>query len=206
MNINEVITCIMTNWIAANLVTWFFDKSNLKNMTEAGKVGYTYKTSVNGVQTPVLGLDKIFAGSQVNGGIIIAVIIAVIMYVMMSKTTFGYELKACGANRHAAKYAGINDKKNIIPVSYTHLDIDRNGYYFFISLFNQIYWVIGCVSGALLGNIIPFDTTGVDFVMTALFVVIFLEQWESCLLYTSECKNYGIKIAGAQAFNLRGAR
>ncbi len=61
-----------------------------------------------------MGLDKIFAGSQVNGGIIIAVIIAVIMYVMMSKTTFGYELKACGANRHAAKYAGINDKKNII--------------------------------------------------------------------------------------------
>ena len=58
-------------------------------------------------------------------------------------------------------------------------DIDRNGYYFFISLFNLIYWVIGCVSGALLGNIIPFDTTGVDFVMTALFVVIFLEQWES---------------------------
>ncbi|PWM68679.1 MAG: ABC transporter permease [Eubacteriales Family XIII. Incertae Sedis bacterium] len=114
LNINEVITCIMTNWIAANLVTWFFDKSNLKNMTEAGKVGYTYKTSVNGVQTPGLGLDKIFAGSQVNGGIIIAVIIAVIMYVMMSKTTFGYELKACGANRHAAKYAGINDKKNII--------------------------------------------------------------------------------------------
>ncbi len=110
LNINEVITCIMTNWIAANLVTWFFDKSNLKNMTEAGKVGYTYKTSVNGVQTPGLGLDKIFAGSQVNGGIIIAVI----MYVMMSKTTFGYELKACGANRHAAKYAGINDKKNII--------------------------------------------------------------------------------------------
>ena len=39
--------------------------------------------------------------------------------------------------------------------------------------------MIGCVSGALLGNIIPFDTTGVDFVMTALFVVIFLEQWES---------------------------
>lgn len=114
LNINEVITCIMTNWIAANLVTWFFDSSNLKNMTEAGKVGYTYKTSVNGVQTPGFGLDKLFAGSQVNGGIIIAIAIAVVMYIMMSKTTFGYELKACGANRHAAKYAGINDRKNII--------------------------------------------------------------------------------------------
>ena len=36
------------------------------------------------------------------------------MYIMMTKTTFGYELRACGSNRHAAKYAGINDKRNII--------------------------------------------------------------------------------------------
>lgn len=42
---------------------------------------------------------------------------------------------------------------------------------------NQSYWVIGCVTGALVGNIIPFDTTGVDFAMTALFVVIFTDQW-----------------------------
>lgn len=49
-----------------------------------------------------------------NGGILIAILIAVLMYIIMSKTTFGYQLKACGSNRHAAKYAGINDKLNII--------------------------------------------------------------------------------------------
>lgn len=114
LNINEVITCIMTNWIAANLVTWFFDSSNFKNMKEAGKVGYVYKTSSNGVATPKLGLDKLFAGSQVNGGILVAILIAVFIYVLMTKTTFGYELKACGANRHAARYAGINDRKSIV--------------------------------------------------------------------------------------------
>ncbi|MGF6375306.1 4-azaleucine resistance transporter AzlC [Clostridiales Family XIII bacterium PM5-7] len=42
---------------------------------------------------------------------------------------------------------------------------------------NQSYWVTGCVTGALVGNVIPFDTTGVDFAMTALFVVIFTDQW-----------------------------
>ena len=114
LNINEVIACIMTNWIAANLVTWFFDSSKLKNVTEYGKTGYVYKTSFNGVETPKLGLDKLFPGSQVNIGILIAVALAVAVYIMMSRTTFGYQLKACGANRHAARYAGINDRRNII--------------------------------------------------------------------------------------------
>jgi simple sugar transport system permease protein len=113
-NINEVIACIMTNWIAANLVTWFFDGSVFCNQVEAGKTGYIYKTSYNGVATVKLGLDKVFKGSQVNGGIIIAIVIAVLVYVMMNKTTLGYQLKACVANRHAAKYAGIKDKRNII--------------------------------------------------------------------------------------------
>ena len=114
LNINEVLACIMTNWIAANLVTWAFDASNLKNVAEYGKTGYVYKTTFNGVATPKLGLDKIFPGSQVNAGIIIAVILAVVIYVLLSKTTLGYELKACGANRHAARYAGIRDKRNIV--------------------------------------------------------------------------------------------
>ena len=114
LNINEVIACIMTNWIAASLVTWLFDISNLKNMVEGTKSGYIYKTTYNGVATAKLGLDKIFPGSQVNGGIVIAVVMAVLVYILLEKTTFGYELKACGANRHAARYAGIRDKRNIV--------------------------------------------------------------------------------------------
>jgi simple sugar transport system permease protein len=114
LNINEVIACIMTNWIAANLVTWVFDISNLKNMVENTKSGYIYKTSFNNVQTPKMGLDKLFPGSQVNGGIIIAIALAIIIYIILTKTTFGYELKACGANRFAAKYAGIHDKRSIV--------------------------------------------------------------------------------------------
>lgn len=114
LNINEVLACIMTNWLAANVVTWAFDVSNFKNVVENTKSGYIYKTSFNGVATPKLGLDKLFPGSQINAGILVAILIAIAMYVLINKTTLGYQLKACGSNRHAARYAGINDKRNIV--------------------------------------------------------------------------------------------
>ncbi len=135
LNINEVLACIMTNWIAGNLVAAVFDGSRFRNMVETTKTGYIYKTSYGlthvaagtgigggdftyvdgaGVSTAKMGLDKIFPGSQINGGILIAILIAVLVYILMTKTTLGYELKACGANRHAARYAGVNDKRNIV--------------------------------------------------------------------------------------------
>lgn len=114
LNINEVLACIMTNWIAANLVTWIFDQSVWCNVEEYGKTGYIYKTSHNGVETAKAGLDVLFPGSQINWGFIIAVVMAILVYVLMTKTTLGYELVSCGSNRHAARYAGINDKRNII--------------------------------------------------------------------------------------------
>ena len=127
-NINEVIACIMTNWIAANVVTWLFDMSSLKNVVENTKYSYIYSTSYGltevdgaltyvkgaGVSTPKMGLDIIFPGSQVNGGIIIAILLAIVVCVMLSRTTLGYELKVCGSNRFAARYAGIKDKRNIV--------------------------------------------------------------------------------------------
>ena len=114
LNINEVLACIMTNWVAANLVTWLFDISNFKNMVEGTKSGYIYKTTYNGVATAKLGLDKLFPVSQVNAGILVAVLFAIVMYILINKTTLGYQLKACGSNRHAARYAGIKDTRNIV--------------------------------------------------------------------------------------------
>lgn len=128
LNINEVLACIMTNWLAANIVTWAFDESTFKNMVEGTKTGYVYKTTYgltlvdgswtyvegNGIATAKMGLDRLFPGSQVNGGILIAIVLAILVYILLNKTTLGYELKACGSNRHAARYAGINDKRNIV--------------------------------------------------------------------------------------------
>ena len=56
---------------------------------------------------------------------------------------------------------------------------ERHKYYFTVSFFNQCYWVTGSVIGALLGSVIPFNTEGIDFALSALFVTIFSEQWLS---------------------------
>ncbi len=55
-------------------------------------------------------------------------------------------------------------------------DIDRGWFMFWVTLLNQIYWVIGSAVGGIAGNFIPFNTEGIDFVMTAMFVVILIEQ------------------------------
>ena len=56
-------------------------------------------------------------------------------------------------------------------------NLDPHWYRFFLSLFNQSYWILGCVLGSLVGTIFTFDTAGIDFSMTALFVTVFVEQW-----------------------------
>lgn len=111
---NEVIVCIMMNWIAANLITWFFDTQDQLKNTGYGKIGYLFTTQATGNSTPTLGLNKIFQGSYIDISIIIAIVCAIIIYIVLNKTTFGYELRACGLNHDAAKYAGINEKKNIV--------------------------------------------------------------------------------------------
>ncbi len=142
LNINEVITCIMTNWIAANLVTWWFDAHDVfKNAAEGGKVGYTIPLKNVDLSTPKWGMDILFPGSQANGGFWVACIFAILMWVIMSKTTFGYELRACGLNRHAAKYAGINDKRNIIlSMVIAGALASAGGSLYYLSGNTEFYW------------------------------------------------------------------
>ncbi|MEA4941646.1 hypothetical protein SDC9_117785 [bioreactor metagenome] len=88
------------------------------------------------------------------------------------------------------KYRGLGKAR--IPLIYVLCDetfslvstleppegVDRKSFYLSISLLDYFYWVGGTALGGLLGNFIPFDTTGLDFALTALFVVLFLEQWK----------------------------
>ena len=110
-NVNEVISGIMLNWIglySANMIL-----SGVKEPTSP----YTYQMKNVAKQAilPSAGLEKFFNDNQyVTIAIPLAVIIAIIVWVVMEKTKFGYELKATGFNRNAAKYCGMAEKRNII--------------------------------------------------------------------------------------------
>lgn len=65
--------------------------------------------------------------------------------------------------------------------------IDEKKYYLFLSLMNQSYWVIGSAIGGILGAAITFNSTGIEFAMTSLFVLIFVEQWESAKSHIPAC-------------------
>ena len=65
---------------------------------------------------------------------------------------------------------------------------------FLVALFSRYYWMIGSVLGGILGQIIPFDLTGIDFCMTALFLIIFIDQWEKAEKHTPALTGLGIGI------------
>ena len=72
--------------------------------------------------------------------------------------------------------------------------VERKKYYFWVTLLDQFYWVVGCVAGALLGSVLPFDTTGIDFSMTALFLVVMVEQWRSTRDHTPALVGLGVSL------------
>ncbi len=79
-------------------------------------------------------------------------------------------------------------------------DIDRGWFFFFVTLFNHLYWVFGATLGGIFGSLIHFNTEGLDFVMTAMFVVIFMEQWMKEKKHTSAILGLGLSILCLMAF------
>ncbi|WP_343342411.1 ABC transporter permease [Terrisporobacter petrolearius] len=115
-NVHEVISTIMMNYIGmylCNMLVKLYIYDSNKSMS---------LNCLESADLPKWGLDNVFVNvtgtykdiSTVNGGIVIAIIVAILVYVILNKTIFGYELKACGFNSSASKYAGINEKRNII--------------------------------------------------------------------------------------------
>ena len=116
LNINEVITAIMFNWIGlymVNDIMYGKGKSVMYDLTTTKT--YSLRKVAPQSMIPSCGMSDLFGKLQsVTIAIFIAIFFAVIIYIVLNKTTFGYELRACGFNKNAAKYAGINDKRNII--------------------------------------------------------------------------------------------
>lgn len=106
MNVNEVISSIMFNYIGMYIVDMVVQNSSTMYISTMTRTRYLPSSA----QIPRLGI----AGSNVNLGIIIAIAIGIILYIVLQRTTFGYELKATGFNKFASDYAGMNGKTNII--------------------------------------------------------------------------------------------
>ncbi len=110
-NVNEVISGIMLNWIS--LYTTNMILNNVKEPTSP----YTYQISSRGKDAilPSLGLDSLFSGNKyVTIAIPLSIVIAVVVAIVLDKTKFGYELRATGSNKNAAKYCGMAEKRNMI--------------------------------------------------------------------------------------------
>ncbi|MDD3213391.1 MAG: ABC transporter permease, partial [Eubacteriales bacterium] len=116
-NVNEVITSIMFNWIALFVVNLSLNNMPMmlanawgainKDRT-AALLGSKFRAYNPGATIPKAGLDQIMGSNYINVGVFIAIAIAIVIWIVMNRTTFGYELKACGYNRFASDYAGIN--------------------------------------------------------------------------------------------------
>lgn len=110
-NVNEVISCIMLNWIS------LYGINMLLSQVKAESTPYTIDLSSGNKSAlmPNAGLDQLFSGNKfVTIGLPIAVIMAVVVWVVLEKTKFGFELKATGMNKNAAKYCGVKEKRNTI--------------------------------------------------------------------------------------------
>ena len=110
-NVNEVISGIMLNWIG--LYTTNMILTNVKEDTSP----YTLQMKSFGKQAilPSLGFDKLLGGNKyITMAIPLSVLLAIVVWIVMEKTMFGYELKATGFNKNAAKYCGMQEKRNTI--------------------------------------------------------------------------------------------
>ncbi len=111
-NINEVIACIMMNWISLYLVNIMMAQEKIMDTTKSET--FSLVTSSPQSMLPKLGLNNLFNNQYVTIAVPLTIIAAIIIMIVLNKTTFGYELKATGLNKNAAKYAGMKDKANII--------------------------------------------------------------------------------------------
>ncbi len=110
-NVNEVISGIMLNWIGL----YFTNMVLVQAKDAASAYTYALKSGGKAAILPSLGLKSVFGKNQYVGiAIPLAILFALIVWVVLEKTKLGYELKATGFNKHAAKYCGMAEKRNII--------------------------------------------------------------------------------------------
>ena len=149
-------------------------------------------TTIYGGAMQYVGVDLLSAGASL--------ITTALMTVMINARYFFYSLSILGKYAHTGKakpyliFALTDETYSVVCSGDVPEGVDRKKYYFWVSLFDQLYWVVGCAAGALLGSVLPFDTTGIDFSMTALFLVVMTEQWKASRDHTPALVGLGVSL------------
>ena len=122
-----------------------------------------------------VGVDLIASGASL--------ISAAIMTVLVNARHLFYGIsmiekyKGAGAKKFYMVFGLTDETYSLLCEAKVPDDVDRHTYSFFVTLFDHFYWITGCVLGAVMGTVLPFEFKGVEFVLTALFVTMFVEQW-----------------------------
>lgn len=158
--------------------------------------GILLKTKGYGVGWAFLMSLFIYAGSMqyvtinlLTGGA--TVLSAALMTLMVNARHLFYGISMIERYRNTAPYKpylifGLTDETySLVCSGNVPEGVDEKKYFFLLTLLNQCYWIIGSVAGSLIGGMITFNTAGIEFSMTALFLVVFVEQWKSVKNHTS---------------------
>ena len=112
-NVNEVIAGIMLNWISLYIVNVLMQNERVMNVGKSET--FSIAATSPGSLLPTLGLGALFHDNEyVSIAVPLTILVAILINIVLKKTVLGYELRATGLNKHAAKYAGMKDKKNLI--------------------------------------------------------------------------------------------
>lgn len=153
--------------------------------------GIILKTKGYGVLWAFIMSTFIYAGSMqfvavnlLTGGVSFLTVALTTLMVNARHLFYGISMvdkyKGAGAVKPYLIYALTDETYSLVCNENSIKSINnKHGYFFAVSLLNQIYWVTGSVAGSLLGSVIPFNTEGIDFALTALFITVFVEQWLS---------------------------
>lgn len=119
--------------------------------------------------------------------------------------------RGTGWRKFYMMFALTDETYSLVSTTELEAGVDRKNYYFLVSLCDQIYWICGCTIGALMGNFIEFNSAGIEYAMTALFVCIFADQWLSvggrkilCGKHISAMVGAGATLASLVVCNMLG--
>ncbi|MEA5059558.1 MAG: ABC transporter permease [Candidatus Pelethousia sp.] len=162
-NVNEVITSIMFNWIGLFVVNLSLNNMPMMLANYWGAVNKDRTAALAqanpGGMIPKAGLDELMHSNYMNISIFIAVLVAILIWIILSKTIFGYELKACGYNRNASVYAGINAKRNIVLSMVIAGALAGIG--------GGIYYLSGTAQYTLVKSLLPMGFNGIPTALLA---------------------------------------